>query len=347
MKKSIVSVFVATTLIMTGCEKKEMTETAVQELVRPALIEKISASSLSALNFNGVVESSESADLAFKVSGKLAQMKVQEGALVKKGQVLARLENDEFMNAVDSAKVEFDKASADYQRGLKIADSSGALSKSALEQLKTSYNLSKNKLNNAKINLANTSLIAPFDGLIAKKEVNNFTNVQANQPIYTLHDPASLEVVINVPSKLFFKRNSSRQAVGYIENQTNISVPLSFKHYSSSADIVSQTYEVVLSIDDLKGQNILPGMAVKVVPLDADGQANHIMIPIDAVLPTNTGEQFVWTVDADNRVKKQVVTVGNIYGDKIAVTSGLSVGDLVVTAGVHALSVDAKVRPME
>lgn len=338
-------------LFLVGCsEDKSETATSSEPAVRPAVIQTIAGEALADMSFNGVVRSAERAELAFRVPGKLQSMKAEEGDRVEEGEVLAKLEQSEFQRAVNSAKVEYDKAETDYQRGRQIYESSQAISKSDLEKLKAQRDLAKNRLSNARQDRDNATLRSPIDGVIAKKQMNNFQNISAGQPVYVVHDVNDLEVRIDVPSKLFLdsSKEHSRQAEAVVENTDDTRLPVVFKRYSSDADTLSQTYEVVLGFTDLKGQNVLPGMNATVYPVaNSDAKDTVVQVPVKAVLPNNTGEEFVWLVGGDQSVEKRSVTVGRLLGDQVVITSGLKVGDRIVVAGVHALAKGMKVRPLD
>ena len=75
-------------------------------------------------------------------------------------------------------------------------------------------------------------------------------------------------------------------------------------------------------------------------------QQQNILIPVTAVVPSNTGEQFLWLVGADNKVQRRTIMVGRLFGDQLEVTDGLMAGDRIVIAGVHALTEGLEVHPM-
>lgn len=339
---------IATALLLAGCsESKDEATSKTASAVRPAAIQTISSTALGSMSFNGVVRAAERAELAFRVPGKLAEMHVDEGDKVKAGQVLAKLEQEEFLTAVDSAKVRFAKDQADYRRGAQIYKSSQAISRSDLEKLKTTRDLAKNKLSNAQQDLDDASLRAPFDGVIAEKTVSNFRNVNSGQSIYVLHDLSDLEVVIDVPGKLFLTPGDQQKAFAMVENNSDIRLPVVYKNFSSDADSLSQTYRVTLELTDLKGQNVLPGMNVRIYPIDDDGKETVVQVPLQAVSPTNTGDEFVWLVGDDGEIQKRVVEVGKLLDDQVIIEDGLAVGDRIVVAGVGALSEGMKVRPLQ
>ncbi|MGL6121556.1 MAG: efflux RND transporter periplasmic adaptor subunit, partial [Shewanella sp.] len=291
--------------------------------------------------------SAQRAELAFKQSGKLVTMAAQEGDKIKRGQVLATLDDAELKNALDSAKVEYKQALTDFDRGNKIFSTSQAISRSDLDQLKVKRDLAANKVSKVQQDVDNATIKAPFDGIIAQKMVNNFVTVQPNQPIYVMYNPRDLELMINVPGKLFLDPTGGQHAIAEIEGLADQRFNLSYRYFAADADPISKTYQVVLGFDDPTSAPLLPGMTARVYPvMDPSAAAKSIMVPIDAVVPSNTGSQSVWLVGQDSTVSQQQIKVGNLLGSQIQVTEGLSAGDKIVVAGVQALTPGMKVHPM-
>lgn len=339
---------IAISLLLAGCVD-EKTDTAINTaaVVRPAVIQTIAGSAIGNMSFNGVIRSAERAELAFRVPGKLTAMKVNEGDPVEKGQVLATLVQEEFRTEVSSATVEYDKAQTDYNRGAQIFKSTQAISQSDLEKLKAKRDLARNKLANAQQDLSNTSLRAPFAGVIAQKAVNNFLNVKSGQVIYILHDLNNLEVVVNIPGQRFLNPPAQKNAYVTIENDREVKLPVVYKNHSSDADSLSQTYRVVLALTDLKGKNVLPGMNARLYSIDDSTlETVAIQVPIQALVPDNTGDVFVWLVGDEGSVEKRVVQVGQILDDRVIIEDGLAIGDRIVIAGVNALTAGMKVRSL-
>jgi RND family efflux transporter MFP subunit len=342
---STLIIFVVSNL--SGCGDKSPENDAKPPVSRPAMILTLAGERMSQISFTGIIRSAERAELSFRQSGKLETMRVQEGDRVSRGQVLATIDSKELTTSLNSARVEFNQANVDFERANKIFKASQAISRSALDQLKAKRDLAANKVTKAKQELENTSIIAPFSGVISQKLKSNFATVQANQPIYVMHNPDDMEVLINVPSKLFLAPVSDQKAVAEIEGLPSKRFNLTYRYFASDADPVSQTHQVVLGFDDHSGVTLLPGMSARVFAVMTETTSpGSILIPIDAIVPSNTGSQFVWLVDPDSTVQQQEVDVGNILGNQIEVIEGLSINDRIVVAGVQALTSGMKVHPM-
>jgi RND family efflux transporter MFP subunit len=335
-------------LALTGCNKQAEAPATAAPLSRPAIIYTVQQSGLSEVSFTGVLRAAQRVELAFRQPGKLTQLHAKEGQQVNAGQLLAELDNQELATVLDSARVEYKQAQANYARAEAIFRDSQAISRSDLEQLLTKRDVAANKVSQAEQNLDNTLLKAPFSGVVAQKLASNFATVQANQPVYVLHNPSDLEVVIEVPAKYFVNPKASVHGLAEIENLPSQRFAVTYRYHASAADALAQTYQVVLGFDDLAGARLMPGMNAKVFAKSAAGaQQQNILIPVTSVVPANTGEQFLWLVGADNKVQKRTIMVGRLFGDQIEVTDGLLAGDRIVVAGVQALTEGMTVHPME
>lgn len=334
-------------LSLFGCGQQAEPQ-VISPVVRPALTEIVSASRSDSLSFNGVVRAAERADLAFRVGGRLTELLVSEGDRVKKGQVLARLDSRDATTALASAELELNNTEAEYLRAKAIYDKSKAISKSQLDEITTRYNLALNRHDEAQRQLDYTRIEAPFDGIIGRRYVDNFVQMQANTPVFTLHNIDDLEVVIHIPDSVMLSNVSGTEAKAEINAIPNHVFDLSLRTFATQADPVSQTYPVVLGFKDTQGYRVLPGMTVKVIPAESGevGQHSIITLPLVSVVPDNQGNQYVWVVAADNTVSKRYVEVGALSRDRVEITKNLNTGEQVIVAGASSMKEGMKIRPM-
>ncbi|ODS11737.1 efflux RND transporter periplasmic adaptor subunit [Vibrio scophthalmi] len=334
-------------VMLTGCGAEAETP-VVKKSVKPALTETVTASRGDNLSFNGVVRAAERADLSFRIGGRLTDIMVKEGDRVIQGQLLARLDSRDAEIALASARLELNNVESEYQRAKAIYEKSKAISKSSLDELTTRYNLAKNRRDEAQRQLDYTRIEAPFAGIIGRKLVDNHMQIQANAPVFTLHDLSDMEVVIHIPDSVMLSGLRSTEAKAEISAIPSQLFDLSLRSYATQADPISQTYAVVLGFKNLNGYRVLPGMTVKVLPAEQDNDLENplITLPITAVVPDNQGKQFVWLVGADNTVEKRFVEVGALSRDRVVINDHLELGDKVVIAGVSSLLEGMEIRPM-
>jgi RND family efflux transporter MFP subunit len=317
------------------------------EPVPPRLVRTLHVTALGSNTwheFPGVVEAARKADLSFRVSGELKKISGKEGDLVEKGQLLAQLDDTDYRIQFDSRKAEFDKADNDFKRAGKLVEK-GAISSADFDSLKAQRESAKAGLASAMQNLAYTKLKAPFPGRIAIRHVENYEEVQAKQIIVTLQDPSWIMIRIDVPESVMIRvRESSNPEVYAVFNQIpDQRFPLTFKEVSTQSDEQTKTFAVNFVMPAVEGFNILPGMSVTVHAKpeypNAGGQ-KVIHVPAHAVLEDTQG-RFVYVVkstgDGMGEVEKRLVVVGELSTLGLAVTSGLEVGDEVISAGMSKM----------
>ena len=321
------------------------------ELIRPARIETVAAGEpASKLRFPGRVRSEKRAELSFDVPGFLAEFALPEGSRVKAGQVVARLDATVYQARVNAAKAEFERANADFERYQRLWDTERAVAKAEVDDRRSKLELARTNLAAAQRDLSDTHLKAPFDGVIARRRVESYASVQAKQAIADLQDLNRLEIVINVPEKVFRTELPQKKGLALFEGQEGKPYPVFLKSYASEADPQTQTYEVVLSLVPGKdGIAVLPGMSATVLPFaEARNRVpTSIWIPLAAVLTDAGKQRYVWLVETEDRVVRRKIDTDEVRGGNVRVNTGLSGGERIVTAGVHALRDGMKVRPLE
>lgn len=320
-----------------------------EDPVRPARIETVGAPALgSDLRFPGKVRAVKRVELSFNVSGERVELLVREGQRVKAGERIAVIDTQPFNLRLAAAKAEFEKARADFDRVEQIWERSKAVARAEVDQKRTVMEVARSSFAAARKELDDTRMLAPFDGVIARKYVENFQAVQAKEPIVSLQDVSELEIVIHVPERVV--QQAPRRSAGFavFESLPGQRFPVSLKTFSADADPQTQTYEAVLSMTRPEGVTILPGMAVEVLPqADVDGASDDLTVPLRAVVGEAGGRTSVWVVDpASMAVSERAVVVERLSGDWAVIGEGLVAGEQIVTAGVQHLREGMRVRPL-
>ncbi|CZF85668.1 efflux RND transporter periplasmic adaptor subunit [Grimontia marina] len=344
-KRGAIATLIISSFLLSGCGEKAV-QLVTAPVIQPALTEIVYTQQAADLSFNGVVRAAERADMAFRIGGRLTKIFVNEGDEVKKGQLLATLDSRDAKTALESAELELKNTTLEYERAQAIYKKSQAISKADLDAITTRFDLAKNRVAEAKRQLEYTELHAPFDGIVGRKMMDNHIQVQANEPVLTVHDLNDLEVVINIPHQVMLSGGNRTKAIAEISSIPGQAFPLTLRTFATQADSVSQTYAVVLGLEQV-GFRVLPGMAVKVIP-DTNAITDEntlITLPLTAVVPDNQGKQFVWVVGEDNKAEKRYVDVGALVKDRIVVKQNLALGERVIIAGVSSVREGMEVRP--
>ena len=335
-------------VMLTACADRLEPE-PVDQSVRPAriLLVKDAAQTLE-YQFVGRVQALSTVDMTFEVSGPLRQLPVREGQTISAGTLVAALDTRDFELAVREAEVELQLARQDLERKLKVLKQR-SIARSIVDDAKSRYDLQQVRLEQAREQLDNARLVAPFEAFVARRYVDNFVTVRAGEKILRLHDPNRLLVVANVPESLYATVAQEQVLSMHAEFDFAPGQRFTLAPYENQgeADQLAQTYQVSLIMDRPENWNILPGMtaSVKVRLRDPARQAARLLIPASALVNDGAGQFFVWVYDRESgQVARREVGVGMPFEQGIPVISGLTEGELIVVTGASQLSEGMQVR---
>ena len=300
------------------------------------------------INLPGEVKATQRAHLAFKFSGKILALPIVIGQQVKKGQLLARLDDKNYINELNKSLAYERKAKVDYLRYKKLNEDR-VVSDKEYEQKKRNYVVAISERKISEKNKEDTFLKAPFDGIIANKTVKNFQNVQAEEKIITLQNLERLEIVIHVPVREIKPENKGDlEMYAVVNNFPKEKFKLKIREFSTEIDQDTMTYEVTLEMIIPKNitNKVLPGMLANVYITNKKEKASeNFTIPVQAVVADPKGNKFIWVINPDTmRVSKRQVTTGALVDDAIVINSGLKIKELVVISGANYLTPDQKVK---
>ncbi|MFA0440948.1 efflux RND transporter periplasmic adaptor subunit [Vibrio sp. 10N.286.49.B1] len=339
---------------LTGCSPEpEKTEEA--PVIRPVKTMVIGLDNQSMIReFPARVLASDRAEMAFRVAGKVDSLPAKEGDDVKKGTVLATLDDTRFKLAVRDARATLQRLQADYKRAQELIKDS-FISKKDFEQIRADLTRAQASYDNARTQLSYTKLVAPFDGFVAQRSIQNFENVEAKQVVFSFQNLNTLELKFAVPEKLVRQIRDEQAAepveipvFAYFDVAREKPYPVVITEVSSKADSDTQTFEVTVTLEAPTDQNILPGMTGYVTAdfSNLNQTKGAVQIPTTAVVSDNSHNPTVWVVGDDNTVSPKSIEVSTMAGERITVLSGLEMGERIVTVGVPFLNEGMEVSLM-
>lgn len=207
-------------------------------------------------------------------------------------------------------------------------------------------------ITNARNNLADATLRAPFDGVVARRHIDNFTNITAGEDIVLLQNLSTIDLVFDIPGAdviMWSTMDWENLNVAVELTGSNRELTASeLVEFSTQADAGTQTYQARISVKVPSGRTALAGMVGRVrVSAPALESVRKLNIPLTALATTPEGDPFVWVVDpASNALSERKVETGDLTEDKVDIIDGLEAGDIIVTAGVSRLSEGLVIRPI-
>jgi membrane fusion protein, multidrug efflux system len=303
------------------------------------------------LEIPGTVQAAERSDIAFQVPGLLVELPVVAGQRIVAGQVLARIDPRDFQNRVTLERARLNLARADFDRfAALIRSPASPVTEAEVDRKRAQFEIARLRVEQAEKNLADTTLKAPFDGVVAERLVENHMQVQARQPVLQVETAEALEVVIDLPERVIARiREAPRdrplgEAVFAVLPERRFPVMLS--EVATRADPSTQTFRVTMTLDRPRDVNVLPGMTVTVYSRPEIHTKDELRVPETAVFASETGQASVWVVDPDTfRVERRAVRLSSDGNGMATVLDGLAAGEQVVGTGVGDLRAGMTVRP--
>ncbi len=200
----------------------------------------------------------------------------------------------------------------------------------------------------ARDQLADTTLRAPYNGIVAQVFAENFEFVRPQQHILSLQDVTIVEVVTQIPEVLIAeggREGAIPELVASFEGLPGQQFPARLTEIAGQADPVTRTYAVTMQVRQPEEATILAGMTAEISSVSPVKGEAVATLPVSALVAGQGGSYSVWVVEEDSMLSRQVsVQVGDLTGDLAIVLGGLEVGDRVISAGARSISEGQQVR---
>ncbi len=334
MKPTLIISLMLLLVVQAGCEKEKKEQKAVTlgEDTIPVHLAKVETSVRSEpVRVSGTVASVEEARLSFKIGGMISRVFVKEGQSVRKGQLLAILDQTEIDAQVSQAKYAFDKSGRDMQRIENMLKDTAA----TLEQFQnatTANDVSQQNLNIARFNQVYSKIISPLDGTVTQKMINEGELTGPGTPALIITSSRKNDWVVRagVSDKDWARIKLGDKAFVKLDAYPAETFPATITNLAQSADPVSKLYEIEVKIDP-SGKRLAAGLYAR-VELTPSQSRNYAVVPVESVVEGNGNEGFVY-VNEQGRAKRIPITIGYLDGDKVLITAGLEGVTEVITSG--------------
>ncbi|WP_192355901.1 efflux RND transporter periplasmic adaptor subunit [Mesorhizobium mediterraneum] len=314
------------------------------------------------LDYAARTESIRSITLQARVPGYLQEQVAPDGSDVKKGDLLYKIAPEDFQAALEQAKaqVQRDEATLDYARsslgrGTELARS-GYIAKDAFDQRTSSLREAQASLavnqaavRTAELNLSYSEIKAPFAGRVGRNQASVGTLVSvAGTVLNTLVQLDPIYVTFN-PSETDLAQIEEARAAGPIDVDVLLPGDTEPRHkgqltfIDNTVDRSTGTITARATIGNAKF-TLLPGQYVR-VRLHIKQQPDALMVPQTALGSSQLGK-YLYVVGKDNTVDQRIVSLGPTNGDLVAISSGVSEGDQVITGNLQKIGPGMPVSPL-
>ncbi len=277
-----------------------------------------------------------SLDVVARAGGEVIDVLVEEGDTVREGQLLAQLDPNDARLALAEAQAHYDNIQREYARTSELAKH-GGVTDQELENQRYQIELRTIALERSRQQLTDTEVRSPITGIVGERTVEPGATIASNSRLFHVLDPDPLLAVIHIPDA---GRQSLRAGQGVeVQAAGGVEVTGTIVLISPVVDAESGTVKVTVELDG--AGTLLPGSFVT-VQVPTETRSDVLVVPKRAVL-LERDQSIVYRVQEGAAVRTPVA-VGLSAQDTVEITSGLSVGDAVVTVGHESLRDGAPVR---
>jgi len=284
------------------------------------------------LNFSGEVRAWKNVNLSFNVRGKIDRFYFDEGYKVNKGDLMAKLEKDDYQAVRDQSHAQWEKAKRDYERSRRLWEE-GSIPEQLVQDAQTALKAAAAALEAAELNLKHCLLYAPFSGHVAYRYGEEKEMVAGGQTVFTLMDLSRVLIEVGVPEK-----NIDRIKKGQKASVNFDAIPGKIFEGKVTQVAVSSLPDIRLFKVEITVENpkliVKPGMTA-VSAIIIDKMEGVYIFSLDVAVLRN-GRRAIFLA-LNGRAKKVILEDYIISGDKIIVRDSLPEGGQIITAGQAVL----------
>lgn len=324
-------------LMLISCSQSETK--SVEEAVKVRIVDVDETAVGNVKNYSGTVVEEKGVSVSFATVGTVQKVLVSVGDKVKKGQLIAVLDDEVMRQSHEAANVSLKQAEDAYGRMKQLKDSN-SLAEIQWIEIESKLKQAQAAEAIARKSLSDCMLYAPESGVVADKMVEAGQNVTMGMPVIKLVDIRRVKVKVAVPET---------EIADIKEGMTvDVFVAALQKHVSGkvtergvSANSLTRTYDVYALVEN-ETQELLPGMICEVGFRIGD-DSRQMTLPANVLCIDENNRTFVWLA-VSGKAHKRYVTIDGSTERGVVIAGGLQAGDKVISDGSQKVSENTKVE---
>ena len=301
------------------------------------------------LEVQGNIKTRQNVLLYPEYIGILTRIHVKEGQNVKKGTLLAQIDDDGLKNKLEQLKIQLNLSKITYDRQQRLWDKNIG-SEMQLLQAKTTYHSQLESISQLKKQLLKTQIRAPFSGTIDEIIANTGSNLIPGQtPVLRVVNLNKMYVEANIPERYINEIKFGSEAI--------VEIPVLRKTYSTQIRQIgnfinpnNRSFRVEAPLVNSQN-NIKPNLTCKLKIRDYSNP-NALMIPLGVIRENSKGDKYIFKLKAENKkdvykTKKTFIELGKKSFDKVEVTKGIKLGELILNEGAAIVDENQRVREVK
>jgi RND family efflux transporter MFP subunit len=318
-------------LVLAACSKSgEPAQPAAATPVRVAVA--VDGPAAPAIRTNGLLANKNEFRLAFKVGGIVKRISVREGERVRRGQRLAELEQAEVAAQVEQARQAHEKAVRDVERGERLYEDK-VISLEQLQDLRTQSRLTQATLSSAEFNSSHAAILAPRDGTVLRRLVEEREVVAAGTPVVVVGaEDRGFIVRTGLADRDIVQVKLNDRAQVRLDALPDVVLEGEVSEIASAADPASGMFLIEVTLRPvslpLKG-----GLVAKIdVTPSSAASGSRVHVPVAAIVAGAGRRASVFVLEND-QARRRDVAVAFMEGEGVALSSGVAAGEQVITDG--------------
>jgi membrane fusion protein, multidrug efflux system len=294
------------------------------------------------LNATTSIQARNQADVYARSIGFCEKIFVEEGDPVEKGDLLAKLGDQEIRLALEQSAARLGKVEKDAERAQTLF-AEGLISKQMNQDLSLQWSLARADRELARKRLEDTSIVAPIPGTVIRRSVKVGDLVTTTQPLFRIEDLHQLEAEVHIPEQDFLKVRPGQESELTADAFPGHSFGGTVERVNPVIDPQSGTAKATIAIENPQGL-LRPGMFIR-VRIVTEVHRDTWILPKQAILIQ--GERKAVYVVRDGKAQEVFVRTGFQDADRVEILDGLNPGERVIVMGHLGLQGDTKVRVIE
>lgn len=286
----------------------------------------------------GSLLANEAVEVRSEVTGRVTEIGFREGGKVAKGQVLVRINDDDFQAQLRKTDLAVQLASDDEGRKKQLLDVKG-ISQQAYDDAQIALQTAQAERANLQAQLAKTVIRAPFSGKIGLRQVSEGDYVSPNTLIADLQQVSPIKVDFTVPGRYANALTAGKEITFTVDGDTT-NYTAEIYAVSPSVDVASRTIRIRAKQPNRDG-HLLPGSFAH-IKVDLASVPDALMIPAEALIPDIQGQKVL--LIRNGKAESVRVQTGIRTDDQVQLTAGVQPGDTVITSGLLQLRDGMEVR---
>lgn len=274
-----------------------------------------------------------------EVQGKVAKKLVKKGQSVKKGSVLAQIDDREYRIALSSARASFHAAKAAHDR-LKKLHQEEVASRGELDNAIAQLSTARAVMQSAALNLARCQILAPIEGVVDDLTVEVGQYLKNGDSVARILQIDRIKVIAGIPESDVNAIRSAKEFLITIDALNKKTFRGTYNYLSRSTNSLAHAYQLEIAVSNLESE-ILPGMFAR-AEIVKKQISNALSVPLFALLPYKNSHAVL--IASHGRAKQVPVTTGIQEGWEVQVVNGLSPGDQVIVVGQRDIGDCAPVK---